>query len=84
MGRIEKARFWCGVLYPENMVDNWEEEIGDILQLPYAYCLHNQDNDIKSEHRKDHVHIIVAFTNTTTYKHAMTVFSQLSATPSCS
>ena len=80
MGRIEKARFWCGVLYPENMVDNWEEEIGDILQLPYAYCLHNQDNDLKSEHRKDHVHVIVAFPNTTTYKHAMTVFGQLSAT----
>lgn len=80
MGRIEKARFWCGVLYPENMVDNWEDEIGDVLQLPYAYCLHNKDNDTKSEHRKDHVHIIVAFPNTTTYKHAMSVFGQLSAT----
>lgn len=79
MGKINKARFWVGVLYPENMVDNWEEEIGDLLQLPYAYCCHTMDKDSKSEHRKDHVHIMVAHPNTTTYNHAMSVFNQLSA-----
>ena len=74
-----KARFWVGVLYPENMRENWEIEIGDIVQLPYAYCCHTQDRDSKSEHRKDHVHLIIAFTNTTTYSHAMDVFNLLSA-----
>lgn len=79
MAKIDKARFWTGVLYPENMRDDWEVQIGDIVQYPYAYCKHTQDKDSKSEHRKDHVHIILAFPNTTTYKHAMSVFSLLSA-----
>lgn len=79
MAKIDKARFWTGVLYPENMREDWEVAIGDIVQYPYAYCKHTQDKDTKSEHRKDHVHLILAFPNTTTYKHAMSVFSLLSA-----
>lgn len=79
MAKINKARFWTGVLYPENMREDWEVSIGDIVQHPYAYCKHTKDKDTKSEHRKDHVHIILAFPNTTTYKHAMSVFSLLSA-----
>ncbi len=79
MAKIEKARFWTAVLYQENMRSDWREEIGNIVQIPYAYCEHTQDKDSKSEHRKDHLHIILAFPNTTTYKHAMNVFSLLSA-----
>lgn len=79
MSKIDKARFWTGVLYPENMRTDWETAIGDIVQLPYAYCYHTQDKDTKSEHRKDHVHLILSFPNTTTYKHAMSVFGLLSA-----
>ena len=54
MAKIDKARFWTGVLYPENMREDWKEVIGDTLQYPYAYCQHSQDKDSKSEHRKDH------------------------------
>ena len=79
MAKIEKARFWTGVLYPENMRPDWEEVIGDVLQNPYVYCKHTLDKDAKSEHRKDHVHLIVAFPNTTTYKHALKVMDLLSA-----
>lgn len=76
---INKARFWVAVLYLENMLDGWQQLIDDLLELPFAYCIHNADVDSKSEHRKDHVHIILAFPNTTTYKHAMEVFDLLSA-----
>jgi predicted RNA-binding Zn-ribbon protein involved in translation (DUF1610 family) len=79
MAKIDKARFWTGVLYPENMRPDWEEVIGDVLQNPYVYCKHTLDKDAKSEHRKDHVHLIVAFPNTTTYKHALKVMDLLSA-----
>lgn len=79
MAKIDKARFWTGVLYPENMKEGWQDVIGDTLQYPYAYCQHSQDKDTKSEHRKDHVHLIVAFPNTTTYKHALNVMDLLSA-----
>lgn len=73
------ARFWTAVLYPENMLEDWETDIGDIVQLPYAYCKHDIDTDAQSEHRKDHVHIILAFPNTTTFNHAKSVFDLLSA-----
>ena len=75
---INKARYWIGVLYPENMIDNWEEEIGDIVQVPYAYCVHDADLTGKEEERKVHVHLILVFSNTTTYSHALNVFKLLS------
>lgn len=75
---INKARYWIGVLYPENMIDNWEQEIGDIVQVPYAYCVHDADLTGKEEERKIHVHLILVFSNTTTYSHALNVFKLLS------
>ncbi len=75
--RINKARYWLGVLYPENMLEGWEVNVGDILQLPFAYCIHDSDHNINGEDRKTHVHFIVVFPNTTTYKHALSVFKLL-------
>lgn len=75
---INKARYWSGVLYPENMIDDWEKEIGDIVQVPYAYCIHDADLTGKEEDRKVHVHLILVFPNTTTYNHALNVFKLLS------
>lgn len=77
--RINKARYWWAVLYQENMRPDWREKIDDLVQLPYVYCEHTADKDSKSEHRKDHVHLIVVHPNTTTYKHAMSIFNLLSA-----
>lgn len=73
-----KARYWNGVLYPENMIDDWEDEIGYILQLPYAYCKHDKDKNKDGTPRKSHVHVILAFPNTTTYNHALSVLNELS------
>lgn len=72
-------KYWCAVLYPENMVDDWEVVLGDLLQRPYAYCIHDKDKTKIGEHRKNHVHMIIAFNNTTTENHAMNVFNKLSA-----
>lgn len=79
---ITKSRYWWAVLYPENMVPDWESKIADLVQIPYAYCVHDLDHDSQSEHRKDHVHCILVFSNTTTYNHAFKVFDQLSASGS--
>lgn len=75
----EKARYWSGVLYPENMIDDWESDIAKILQVPYCYCIHNKDCTTKKEVRKEHVHVIIAFGNTTTLKTALSVLNSLSA-----
>lgn len=76
--QITKSRYWWAVLYPENMVPDWESKIADLVQIPFAYCVHDLDHDSQSEHRKDHVHCILVFSNTTTYNHAFKVFDQLS------
>lgn len=85
---VNKAKYWLAVTYPENMLDGWQEKAADILQIPYAYCIHDKD---KSGHiskespegdRKIHVHWILAFEFTngnTTRKHAQTVINLLSA-----
>lgn len=75
---MDKAKYWLGVGYPENMIPDWEDRIYDLFQLPFAYCKHFLDKDSKSEHRKDHVHFIIVFPNTTTYNHALTLFNTLS------
>ena len=74
---VNKSRYWWAVLYPENMVEDWEEKIDELVQLPYCYIKHNKDVDIKSEHRKDHVHCIICWNSPTTYKHALNVFKEL-------
>lgn len=75
-----KARYWWAVCYPENMIPNWKDQIADIIQLPCAYTVHDKDllKD-EDETRKEHVHILVAFHNTTTYRNALSVFQRLSA-----
>lgn len=74
----QKAKYWWSILYPENMSENWQEDISDIIQLPFAYCIHDKDllND-GDETRKVHVHLMIMFPNTTTYKHALSVFQEL-------
>lgn len=77
--RQVKARYWVAVLYPENMINDWELKIGDILEFPYCYCIHDKDHTSKDdEDRKTHIHCILCFNNTTTYKKALSMFNKLS------
>lgn len=75
--KVQKARYWTAVLYPESMVDDWEESISDIVQVAYEYCVHDSDKNIDGEDRKTHVHVVLAFNNVTTYNHALKVFQLL-------
>ena len=77
---ITSARYWWAVMYPENMIDNWEEKIYSLIQYPFAYCIHDKDlRHEVAEERKKHIHLIIAFNNTTTYNHALNVFRKLFA-----
>lgn len=73
------AKYWVGILYPENMIEDWQDCIGDTVQVAYAYCIHDKDLDNDGDDRKVHLHLILAFPNTTTYKNAFSVFSTLNA-----
>ena len=84
MSEITNARYWWAVMYPENMIEDWEKNISRIIQHPYCYCIHDKDLRRESkEERKKHIHLIIAFPNTTTYNHALNVFSRLNAPDKC-
>lgn len=79
---MSKNKYWVAIFYMENMIDNWESEIANCLQVPFAYCIHDKDVESDGSPRKAHVHIIIAFSNTTTEKHAFEVFHTLEK-PGC-
>ena len=60
----EKYRYAECILYPENMIDDWESVIDDKLQLPFAYCLHDKDKEKDGSEVKPHIHIILVHNNT--------------------
>lgn len=80
--KVSKAKYWTAVLYPESMIDNWEDNIADIVQVAYSYCIHDKDKDGHDGDRKTHIHVVLAFANTTTYKHVLSIFQKLQ--PTCS
>lgn len=74
-----KVKIWEAIVYPENAIDDWQEEIDDILQVPYAYAIHDIDHDSKSKERKTHAHLIVVWPGNTTRKAIINVVNRLSA-----
>lgn len=70
-----KSKYWTIILYPENLVENWKDKLSEI-GLPMCYCLHNKTK-VGDEDRKEHIHLIVACPNTTTYNHIMNMFKCL-------
>lgn len=74
----ESAKYWQGICYPENMVDDWETEIYRLIQKPFAYCRHSKDKLVGTGERKDHVHLIIVWEAPTTKSWALYVFNRLS------
>ena len=75
----EKARYWCAICYPENMIDDWKDEIAHILQMPFCYGWHNQDLDKDGKTiAKEHVHLVLPFDGPTTQKNVINVANKLS------
>ena len=83
MATQNRARYWTGILWTENLPSNWEDTIADTVQLPFAYCKHDKDKDTKQEQRKDHVHVILAWPSPTTYKNALAVFKSIGGAKAC-
>lgn len=76
---ISKARIWNGILYPDNMREDWRDCMEDCLQVPFAYCVHDKDLDNDGDERVVHIHVMIVFSNTTTHAHAKDVLNLLSA-----
>lgn len=75
-----KNRQWCAILYNENMRPDWQDQIENLVQLPFCYCVHDKGLQLENgDHRKVHTHLILVWPAPTTFKHAAEVFGRLSA-----
>lgn len=75
-----KNRQWAAILYNENMREGWQEDIESLVQMPFAYCVHDKGLQLEDgEHRKVHTHLILVWPAPTTFRHACEVFDRLSA-----
>lgn len=73
-----KARYWLHIAYPENMIPDWREKCADLLEVPFAYCIHDKDESGHDGDRKTHVHFITAYTTGgQTRKRAWEIIEQL-------
>lgn len=77
----DKYRMWMFVLYPESMVNDWQERLYD-LQVPICYIIHDKDNyllDPDEKERKIHVHLWVVWNNTVWYGAILKILNKLLA-----
>lgn len=77
-----KCKYWTSILYLDSLPSDWQVTISNILQIPFCYCIHDKDLTKDGDSRKPHVHIVLAFNNTTTYNHVLTTIQLVSPTTS--
>lgn len=77
----EKGKYFTAVLYPESMIEGWQDKVAYLIQKPVAYCIHDKDKDGHDGDRKTHVHFIIVYNNNTTLRAALKQFKKLQ--PSC-
>ena len=77
MAKEEKGRYWQAVLQIEILPENWEESLSGIIKQPFVYCIHTQELDKDSDCAKPHVHIIIAYKNTTTFNNIFNIIKRI-------
>lgn len=79
----DKYRYFSFILWSDSWLDGWENVIDEVLEIPYAYCIHNQDLEYDKDFnvigkKKTHAHVLIAFPNgTTTYKMVLETVNRL-------
>lgn len=74
-----KSKYWVGILWVNSMIPDWRDRLDLVLQMPYVYCLHDKDLNYHGDLKAPHVHLMVAYANTTTERHIISIFNELSA-----
>ena len=66
----EKAKYWAFVAYPDSLPENWQEILISTGLPCVVSPLHDADINADDTQKKPHYHIIMCFSNTTTYTNA--------------
>ena len=77
MPRVEKARHWAGVVYPESLPPDWQDRLQQ-TGLPIAISpLHDQDVNADGTPKKPHYHVIMCYDGPTTFNVVKAIFDDL-------
>lgn len=71
--RTPRYRNWVAVLYTENLKDTWKSEISGVLPCPFAYCVHQPEE----ESLKEHVHVMMIFNGSVSEKNIKSLLASL-------
>lgn len=70
-------RYWQGILYLDHIETDWKERIGSICTNAYECILHDSDINKDGSKRKEHIHLIIVWNNTTNALSAFKMFSKI-------
>ncbi len=63
-----KSRYWSFIVYPESVLNDWEEVLCKLGCVFAVSPLHDRDINANGEVKKPHYHVLVQFDGPTTYK----------------
>lgn len=75
----KRARSWTAIVYPESAPENWLEILSEQLVESLVSPLHDKDVEPTGELKKAHYHVVLSYSNPTTYEKACEVFSMIKA-----
>ena len=76
----KKARHWAIIVYPESAPESWESVIQNTGCSFAISPLHDMDiNETTGEVKKPHWHVIVSYSNTTTFNNVKNLTDELNA-----
>lgn len=75
----KRTRAWTAVVYPESAPENWKDILADELVQSIVSPLHDKDVEPTGETKKPHYHVVISFSNPTTYELAKEVFEKIGA-----
>lgn len=73
-----KTSKWCMICYTENMIDDWQDAIGEIIDAPGFYGIHDKDVDKKGKPRLKHIHLSIFWSGNINLKTALNIANRLS------
>ena len=80
----QRARAWTAIVYPESAPEDWMETLASSMVQALVSPLHDKDTLPTGELKKPHYHVVISYTNPTTYEKAREVFESIGAViPPC-
>lgn len=74
-----KAKYWTFLVYEDSSPSNWQELLKDTNVALAISPIHDQDLTENGELKKSHYHVVLAFSNTTTYNNALEIAKSVGA-----